>query len=89
MNLPAYPSPPRWPLKLLKWFCRPELVEDVEGDLSELYALRCEQSKVKARFLFSLEVLLLFRPGIIRSLTIFQGQTQYAMISSLLCAKDT
>lgn len=82
MNLPAYPSPPRWPLRLLKWFCRPELVEDVEGDLSELYALRCEQSKVKARFLFSLEVLLLFRPGIIRSLSIFQGQTQYAMISN-------
>jgi len=84
MNLPAYPSPPRLPLKLLKWFCRPELIEDVEGDLSELYAMRCEQSKTKARLLFSMEVLLLFRPGIIRNLSIQQGQNQFAMISNYL-----
>lgn len=84
MNLQAFPSPPRIPLKILKWFCRPELVEDVEGDLSELYAMRYEQSKARARILFLLEVMLLFRPGIIRNFSGNQGKTQYAMFSNYL-----
>lgn len=82
MNTPLHIRPPRLPMRLLRWFCHPDLIEDVEGDLSELFALRSEKSKALARLLFYLDVLLLFRPGIIRNITFFQGQTQYAMLKN-------
>jgi len=33
-------QPPRLPLRALRWFCSPELLEDVEGDLNELFRAR-------------------------------------------------
>ncbi|MEM8899793.1 MAG: FtsX-like permease family protein [Bacteroidota bacterium] len=54
-------------LKLFKWFCKPEIHIDIEGDLLELFKERSqEHSLQKARWLMFLDVLLLFRPGIIR-----------------------
>lgn len=82
MNKSAYPPPPKIPHKLLRWFCRPELVEDVEGDLSELYAIRHEQNGTKARLLFYLDVLLMFRPGIVKNFSFYKGQTQYTMFKN-------
>lgn len=75
---------PKLPLRFLKWFCSPDLIEDVEGDLSELFALRQEQSKVKARLWFYLDVLLLFRPGIIKQVEFNKGLNQYTMLSNYL-----
>jgi len=75
---------PKLPLRFLKWFCSPDLIEDVEGDLSELFAQRQEQSKVKARFWFYLDVLLLFRPGIIKQVEFNKGLNQYTMLSNYL-----
>ena len=31
------PQPPRWPSRLLETFCAPHLLEEVQGDLQELY----------------------------------------------------
>ncbi len=59
-------QPPRLPLKVLRWFCNPELLEDVEGDLAELYRSRASKSLFKARLRYALDVVQLFRPGIIR-----------------------
>lgn len=84
MNRSIHIRPPKVPLKFLKWFCHPDLIEDVEGDLSELFALRYEENKAKARLLFSLDVLLLFRPGIIKNLAFNNGQTQISMFSNYL-----
>lgn len=65
-------SPPTWPLRLFRWFCHPEYVEDIEGDLHERFALLIEEMGLrKARIRFVIEVLLLFRPGLIRSLNVF------------------
>ncbi|MEM7514987.1 MAG: permease prefix domain 2-containing transporter, partial [Bacteroidota bacterium] len=58
---------PQFLLNLFKWFCKPELHADIEGDLLELFEERSqEHSPKKARWLMFLDVLLLFRPGIIR-----------------------
>ncbi|MEM7513365.1 MAG: ABC transporter permease, partial [Bacteroidota bacterium] len=58
---------PSFPIKLFKWFCRPEYHDDIEGDLLELYALRLKElGEKKARWAILWDVLLLFRPGIIR-----------------------
>lgn len=62
--------PPSLPRKFLRWFCDPELLEDVEGDLQELYQQRLEELPSRARLLYFRDVLLLFRPGIIRAMTI-------------------
>jgi len=61
--------PPQFLIKLLKWFCDPELYEDVLGDLQELFKeIYEEKGKQSANFFFTIQVLLLFRPGIIKGL---------------------
>ncbi|WP_420318000.1 ABC transporter permease [Ekhidna sp.] len=77
-------SPPKWPTQFLKWFCNPQLIEDVEGDLSELYAARASQNQFKAKWRYLLDVLLLFRPGIIRNFEIKNGLINTAMIKNYL-----
>lgn len=57
---------PWLPLKILRGFCDPELLEDVEGDLSELFHSRASKNIRLARFLYARDVLQLFRPGIIK-----------------------
>lgn len=63
-------SPPKLPLKFLRWFCDPALLEDVEGDLQELYQERMEENPSQAKLLYYWDVLLLFRPGIIRNISL-------------------
>ena len=59
-------DPPNWSLRFLRWFCRPELIEDIEGDLMEQYQHKITQGgRAKANNYFTRQVLLLFRPGII------------------------
>lgn len=60
-------NPPKIMLSFFRWYCNPEYREEIEGDLLEKYD---HYSKIyghkKAGFLFSKEVILLFRPSIIR-----------------------
>ena len=76
--------PPKTAAKFLRWFCHADLVEDVEGDLSELFSERLEDSLAKARLRYWLDVLLLFRPGIIKNLVKTQNSTNYAMVKNYL-----
>lgn len=59
-------KPPNLILKFFRWFCRPDCVEDIEGDLLERFEKRKKEKKF-ARIAFGFDVLRLFRPGIIRS----------------------
>ncbi|HEX5169336.1 MAG TPA: permease prefix domain 2-containing transporter, partial [Cyclobacteriaceae bacterium] len=60
--------PPKLPLRFFRWYCHPKLLKHIEGDLMELYNERVNQvGKRKADAKFIVDVLLLFRPGIIRS----------------------
>ncbi|MEM6634113.1 MAG: permease prefix domain 2-containing transporter, partial [Bacteroidota bacterium] len=59
--------PPQWLLRFFRWFCHPECVEDIEGDLLERFDLIVEShGEKKARRKFAWETLRLFRLGIIR-----------------------
>lgn len=61
------PSPPQFFLRFFRWFCHPRLCDHIEGDLMEVYNERLRESgKWKADRKFITDVLLLFRPGIIR-----------------------
>lgn len=50
-------QPPKIPLKFLRWFCKQEQIDEVEGDLIELFELRYSQSGKKANWLFVWDVL--------------------------------
>jgi putative ABC transport system permease protein len=64
---PANIRPPELFLRFLRWFCDPAMAEDIEGDLHELFAREATTGNLKkARLRFSVNVLRLFRPGIIK-----------------------
>ena len=61
------PQPPKRALKFLQWFCRKEHIEEIEGNLIELYEIQSATSENKAKWAFYKNVLLHFRPEYIRS----------------------
>ncbi|MBT1700157.1 ABC transporter permease [Fulvivirgaceae bacterium PWU4] len=76
-------NPPPFMLRFLKWFCKPEYHADIEGDLLELYDRRVEDlGKSKANFYLFIDIVLLCRPGIIRSATFHQPLTNNGMFKS-------
>lgn len=61
-------KPPKLFLNFFRWYCHPKLQDYIEGDLMEVYERRLKKSgKRKADFRFIIDVLLLCRPGIIKS----------------------
>lgn len=59
-------TPPALFLRFFRWYCDPNLMQYIEGDLLELYHERIEEKgKRNADWQFVIDVLLLFRPGII------------------------
>jgi putative ABC transport system permease protein len=75
--------PPKIFLKFFRWFCHPKLRDSIEGDLVELYDERVKEGgKRKADLKFVRDVLLLFRPSIIRPAEGYQQLNNYGMIKS-------
>lgn len=62
------PFPPKRALRFLRWFCREDYLEEIEGDLVEVFENRFEASPAWARRSFAWSVLKYFRPGFVRSL---------------------
>ncbi len=78
------PAPPKFLLRWLKSFCKPSYHADIEGDLHELYDRYVTSYGVaRANLLLFKDVLLLFRPGIIKP--IFQKHPIY---SNTMIMKD-
>lgn len=67
-KLPKYhPDPPKLAIRFLRWYCHPELVDEVEGDLYELFRRRAEEQGLwKAKILYWLNVLMFLHPDYIR-----------------------
>ncbi len=81
---PLY-SPPKLFLRLFKWFCKPKLHRHIEGDLIEAYKENEKVSgKKKADLLFIIEVIQLFRPGIVRPLKISTNLIDLDMLANYL-----
>ncbi len=80
---PHINNPPRLILRFFRWFCHPKLRDSIEGDLMELYEERKVKSgKLKADALFIKDVLLLFRPSIIKPVEGYQTLNTYGMYKS-------
>lgn len=81
MNSDSDNFPPRLLLRLLRWFCHPDLLPYIEGDLIELFEERVrERGGKKARWLFAWDVVKLFRPGLIRPLGGHYQLNSYGMV---------
>ncbi|MDN5213452.1 ABC transporter permease [Fulvivirgaceae bacterium BMA12] len=59
-------NPPKTALKFLRWFCREDYLEEIEGDLIELYEDYYQWSPRKASWKFTWSVIRYFRPTFIK-----------------------
>jgi putative ABC transport system permease protein len=73
----------KWSLRVFRWYCDPHYADDIEGDLIERFAQRKQQHK-SANWLLVLDVIRLFRPGIIRSVGKSQKLNHYGMLKNYL-----
>src|SRR3954468_1972835 len=76
-------DPPKLFLNFFRWYCHPKLMDHIEGDLIEVYRQRLKtKGKRKADIKFIVDVLLLFRPGIIKPTRKYNHINNYAMFKS-------
>lgn len=76
-------APPRWSLKLLRSFLKKDYLEEIEGDLDEIYTDFLDQySLIKARRLYNKEVLKLLRPVLLKRLSGSHHLNQYGMFKN-------
>jgi putative ABC transport system permease protein len=77
--------PPKFFLRLFRCYCHPRLADDIEGDLIEVYRKRVQKNgKRNADIRFVIDVILLFRPGIIRQAEGYQNLNSYPLYKSYL-----
>lgn len=67
MNKTTQPQPPSWAVRFLEWYCSPELLEDLMGDLHELFSIRLREKGLRlARWYFILDVITFLKPYVWR-----------------------
>jgi putative ABC transport system permease protein len=72
--------PPDWPLRLLRFFVKEEYLEEIEGDMEEIFLTNVEQlSLAKARRIYTWDMLKLLRPTLIKHFKTIPTFNQFAM----------
>lgn len=61
------PQPPKYALRFLRWFCREDYLEEIEGDMIELFEQQFTRAPRKAKRHFWWQVIRHFRPDFIKS----------------------
>lgn len=76
-------QPPGWAQRFLSWYCKPSLLEDLEGDLQE-YFERNLRSKgaFRARLIYVVDVCKFFRSYTVRKPSFFDTLIHYIMLIS-------
>lgn len=78
-------APPKLVLRFFRWFCHPDLLKYIEGDLLELHQYNAKiKGATKAKLLFTWEVLRLIRPSIIKNLEGEKRLNNYGMFKNNL-----
>jgi putative ABC transport system permease protein len=78
-------SPPRWANRLLEWYCRPELLEDLQGDLNEYYYRHCEsKGSFRAKLIYVADVFKFFRSYTVRRPDFINFLIHWVMLNSYL-----
>ncbi|HEY5825278.1 MAG TPA: permease prefix domain 2-containing transporter, partial [Cyclobacteriaceae bacterium] len=78
-------SPPKWAERFLSWYCRPKLLEDLQGDLNEYFERNVKSKGVKkARLIYIIDVLKFLRPYTIRKPEFINLLIQWIMLGSYI-----
>jgi putative ABC transport system permease protein len=76
-------SPPQWPLKFLRFFLKEAYLEEIEGDMEEIFLDNVEQfSPAKARRLYTWEMIKLLRPQLVKNFKTLPTFNQAAMFNN-------
>src|SRR5690349_1580708 len=79
------PNPPRWAQRLLEWYCKPELLEDLQGDLNEYFDRHVKSRGVRrARLIYIIDVFKFFRLYAVRKPKFINLLIQWIMIGSYI-----
>ncbi|NOT75926.1 MAG: FtsX-like permease family protein [Cyclobacteriaceae bacterium] len=85
MKQPQNIIPPRWATRLLSWYCRPELLEDLEGDLNEYFNRNVkEKSLRRARLIYIIDVFKFFRSYTVRKPEFINLLINWIMLGSYI-----
>ncbi len=76
--------PPKWADKFLQWYCRPDLLEEIQGDAYELFLRTAKENKLKANLQFSWNVIRFFKWSNIKRTRHKYSSTRSAMFKSYL-----
>ncbi len=61
-------QPPRWASRFLQWYCKPELLNEIEGDALELFYERLEEhGRIRASLQYIWDILRFFRRSNIKN----------------------
>ncbi len=78
---PAHP--PRWARHFLEWYCKPELLEDLQGDLNEYFQRNLKtKGRRKARIIYILDVFKFLRPYTLNKPDFLKYLINWIMIGS-------
>lgn len=85
MTQPNDTKPPQWPLILLRYLVKKEYVEEIEGDMEEVFHKNLEKFSVRrAKRLYACEMLKLLRPNLLKNLEFFQHINQLPMFKNYI-----
>lgn len=77
--------PPKWADRFLEWYCNPDLLEEIQGDVHELYQIRLEEEgKSSARRKFLWDVFRFLRWSNIKRTKQTHSSNSFTMLSSYL-----
>ncbi len=76
-------QPPKWAFRFLEWYCKPELLEDLQGDLHEYFDKTLEEKGARrAKVNYIIDVIKFFKPYTIKKLEILDQLTQFIMFKN-------
>ncbi len=80
-------QPPKYASRFLRWFCREDFIDEIEGDLIEIFEHQYKETPRRANWLFIWQVLLHFRPDFIKSFNdyplIYPGMLKHNFVVTL------
>jgi putative ABC transport system permease protein len=78
-------QPPRWAQRILQWYCKPSLLEDLQGDLNEYFARHVERYGLRrAKLIYILDVIKFFRGYTVRKPDFVNYLIHWIMIGSYI-----
>ncbi|NBW35954.1 MAG: ABC transporter permease [Cytophagia bacterium] len=76
-------TPPRLPLRLLRFFVKEDYLEEIEGDMEEVFYDNLQRyTPAKSKRIYWIEMFKLLRPNLLRNTSFLQPLNQYPMFKN-------